>query len=235
MAALPVVEVLPVEGSMVRYTAIHRWGAQTRVFGSQRTVTARDSGLLSLSLVTGGALVKSHITSSLEGRGSSSELFGLSVGGGAEHVDFYTLQDHIGPDTRSDLLYKSALGDAARAVYYGVTRVGLEGRRSDANQENRNLLLSRAAKADSDPVLEILTNDVTRVSHGATAGPVDEEELFYIQSRGLTREGAVSLLVRGFLSEPLDRGIGWANDSLREELNGLVEAKLTSVGAGVES
>ncbi len=230
MVVLPVVEILPGPGSIVHYTTLHRWGAQTRVFAEQRTITEGDAALVSLSLATGGRVVKSHVTSSLEGRGSSSELYGLAVGGGEEHLDFYTLQDHVAADTRSDLLFKSALGGRSRAVYYGLTRVGLEARRSDANQENRNLLLSRAAKADSDPVLEILTNDVTRVSHGATAGPVNDEELFYIQSRGLTREGAMGLLVRGFLGEVLDRTK--PEDALREELTALVEAKLRALGAG---
>ncbi len=230
IAVLPAVELLVGPGAVVSYTSLHRWGARTRVFAEQRAVTEPNSDVRSLSLVTGGRLVKSHITSSLEGRGSSSEIYGLSVGGGDEHTDFYTLQDHVAEDTRSDLLIKSALGDRSRAVYYGLTKVGLGARRADANQENRNLLMSRAAKADSDPVLEILTNDVTRVSHGATAGPVDEEELFYIQSRGLTREGAVGLLVRGFLGEPLDRsGLG---EGIRNELSELVEAKLQAVGAG---
>ncbi|MBH77342.1 MAG: hypothetical protein CL897_03835 [Dehalococcoidia bacterium] len=229
LAALPVVELLVGPGAVVHYTSLHHWGTKTRVFSEQRAITERDSAVRSLSLVTGGLLVKSHIASSLEGRGSSSELYGLSVGASDEHIDFYTLQDHIAEDTRSDLLFKSALGDRSRAVYYGVTKVGLEGRRSDANQENRNLLLSRSAKADSDPVLEILTNDVARVSHGATAGPVDEEELFYIQSRGLTREGAVELLVRGFLGEPLDRSA--LVESVRQELNAVIEAKLQALGA----
>ncbi len=229
MAVLPAVELLAGPGAVISYTSLHRWGARTRVFAGQRAVTERDADVRSLSLVTGGRLVKSHITSSLEGRGSSSEIYGLAVGAGDEHTDFYTVQDHVAEDTRSDLLIKSALGERSRAVYYGLTKVGLGARRADANQENRNLLLSRAAKADSDPVLEILTNDVTRVSHGATAGPVDEEELFYIQSRGLTREGAVGLLVRGFLGEPLDRsGHG---EAVREELSALVEAKLRALGA----
>ena len=230
IAALPAVEILVGPGAAVNYTSLHRWGARTRVFAEQRTLTERDAAVTSLSVVTGGRLVKSHITSSLEGRGSSSELYALSVGGGNEHLDFYTLQDHIGADTRSDLLFKSAMGERSRAVYYGLTRVGLEARRADANQVNRNLLLSRAAKADSDPVLEILTNDVTRVSHGATAGPVDDEELFYIQSRGLTRENAVGLLVRGFLNEVLERSM--RDEAVREELSALVEAKLQALGAG---
>ncbi len=230
LAALPAVEILVGPGAAVSYTSLHRWGAQTRVFATQRALTERNAAVTSLSLVTGGRIVKSHITSSLEGRGSSSELYGLSVGGGAEHIDFDTLQDHVAADTRSDLLFKAGLGGRSRAVYYGVTRVGLGARGADANQVNRNLLLSRTAKADSDPVLEILTNDVKRVSHGAAAGPVNDEELFYIQSRGLTREDAVGLLVRGFLGEVLDRGTH--SEDVREDLTTLVEAKLQTLGRG---
>ena len=205
LLVLPVVELVPGPGSSIRYTVIHRWGENTRVFSEQRTITARDSSITSLAVAVGGAVVKSHIESSLEGRGSSSELLALTYGYADQHIDFYTLQDHIGPDTRSDLLFKAALTDEARSVYYGLTRVGLGARNADANQENRNLILSDGAKADSDPVLEILTNDVIRVSHGATAGPVDQDSLFYLQARGIPYEAAEQMLVQAFLGQVLDR------------------------------
>lgn len=220
---LPVVEVFPGPGSQVRYTTLHRWGNATRVFAEQRAVTERDSQLTTLSVVTGGRVVKSHLVASLEGRGSSSDVLGLGLGAGDEYADFYTVQDHIAPDTRSDLLIKSALEERSEAVYYGLTRVGLGARNADANQENRNLLLSKQAKANSDPVLEILTYDVIRVSHGATAGPVDEEQLYYLESRGLDREAAEDLLVRAFLGQVLDRV---PDETLRAELEAVVEAKL---------
>lgn len=205
MLVLPVVEIVTGEGSEVRYTVLHRWGSATQVISTQRTITAKDAAVTSLAVVTGGALVKSHVTATLEGRGSSSDIFGLFLGDSSEHFDLYTVQDHVAADTRSDLLYKSALRGNARSVYYGLTRVGLEARNADANQENRNLLLGRTAKADSDPVLEIFTNNVIRAAHGATAGPVDESQLFYLEARGLARPAAESLLVSGFLGEVLDR------------------------------
>jgi len=221
--ATPVVEVFPGPGAEVRYTAIYRWGANTRSFGEQRTVTQRDSAFHGLQLALGGRVVKGHIESSLQGRGSTSELLGLGFGTAEQHLDFYTLQDHIGPDTRSDLLFKSALKGRSRAVYYGVTRVGLGANNADANQENRNLLLSREAKADSDPVLEILTSNVIRCSHGATAGPVDEEQLYYLQTRGISRPDAESLLVRAFLGQVIDRVPG---EALRTELETLLDEQL---------
>ncbi len=205
MTVLPAVEILPGPGAEVRYTALHRWGASTAVFTNQKTVTAPDSGIVSLAVVTGGATVKSHTTAALEGRGSSSEIFGLFAGAGSQHFDLYTIQDHIAADTRSDLLYKAALRDRSSSAYYGLTRVGLGARNADASQENKNLLLSTDARADSDPVLEILTSDVIRAAHGATAGPVDERQLFYLEARGIPRHEAEELLVTGFLGEVLDR------------------------------
>jgi Fe-S cluster assembly protein SufD len=221
--ALPDVEIFPGPGSQVQYVSLHRWGPNTVVAGEQRTITDRDSEFLSVSVVTGGRAVKSHITGSLEGRGSSSEVLGLVLGADHEYADFYTLQDHIGPDTRSDLLIKSALEDSSQSVYYGLTRVGLGAKNADANQVNRALLLSKKAKADSDPVLEILTNDVIRVSHGATAGPVDEEQLYYLESRGIPRPAAEDLLVRAFLGQVLARV---PSETVREELEEIVETKL---------
>jgi Fe-S cluster assembly protein SufD len=119
------------------------------------------------------------------------------------------------------------LQDQSRAVYYGLTRVGLGAKNADANQVNRNLLLSKAAKADSDPVLEILTNDVIRVSHGATAGPVDEEQLYYLETRGIPRPKAEDLLIWGFLGQVLDRV---PNEELREELSEVLQEKLGRSG-----
>ncbi len=227
IVVLPVVEIVPGPGSAVRYTALHRWGSRTRIFSEQRTTTERDSAVISLAVVTGGQVVKSHIESSLAGRGSSSELYGLFLGDGHQHIDFYTTQDHIGADTRSDLLFKSALKGESRSVYYGLTRVGLGAKNANANQENRNLLLSRHAKAESDPVLEILTNDVIRVSHGATAGPVDEEQLYYLQTRGIGRPAAEALLVRAFLGQVLDRV---PDEALRDELAAVLEARMEATG-----
>ncbi|MGD9933631.1 MAG: Fe-S cluster assembly protein SufD [Dehalococcoidia bacterium] len=225
IVVMPAVEVLPGPGSVVRHTVIHSWGSNTKVYTEQRMVSERDSEFTSLQVVAGGAVVKGHLESSLVARGSSSELYGVCLGTGNQHADFFTTQDHIGPDTRSDLLFKSALRGHARSVYYGMTRVGLGAKNADANQENRNLLLSDTAKADSDPVLEILTSDVIRVSHGATAGPVDEEQLYYLQTRGIPYEAAEALLVRAFAGQVLDRV---PEESLRDELSAVLDARWDS-------
>jgi Fe-S cluster assembly protein SufD len=224
LVALPVVEIVPGAGAEVRYYAVHNWGANSKVFMHQRFAgTNRDASFQNLQVVLGGEVVKGHLESSLVERGTSSELLGVAYGVSSEHSDFFTLQDHIGPDTRSDLVYKSALTDRAQAVYYGLTRVGLGAKNADAAQENRNLLLSKTARADSDPVLEILTADIIRASHGATAGPVDQEQLFYMQARGIPYKEAESMLVRAFLEEVFGRV---PDESLREELTERLEAKL---------
>ena len=228
--ATPIVEIFAGPGSTINYTSIHRWGTETQSFGNQQAITEDNSQIKSLSLAVSGKVVKQHIGATLKGRGSASEMYGAGYGSGmgkgVEHIDFYTLQDHIAKDTFSDLLFKSALGGKSRSVYYGITRIGENARNSSANQQNRNLLLSPTAKADSDPVLEILTNDVQRVSHGATVGPVENEQLFYLQSRGLTLAQAVDLLIQGFFLEILDR---IPDDQLRQELESLVESSNNTV------
>lgn len=224
IVVLPVAEVIPGPGSEVRHYVIHRWGSRTRVFLNQRFLGAgRDAEYKSLQMVLSGAVVKGHLESTMQERGTASELLGVTYGTGNTDADFFTLQDHVGPDTRSDLKYKSALKDDARAVYYGLTRVGLGARNADANQENRNLLLSKSARADSDPVLEILTSDIIRASHGATAGPVDQEQLFYLQARGIRRPEAEALLVTAFLEDVLARV---PDESVRNELIAMLEEKL---------
>ncbi len=224
IVVLPVAEVVPGPGAEVRHYVVHRWGPKTRVFLNQRFLGAgRDAAYKSLHMVLGGAVVKGHLESTMQERGTASELLGVAYGLGNTNADFYTLQDHVGPDTRSDLKYKSALKDEARAVYYGLTRVGLGARNADANQENRNLLLSKSARADSDPVLEILTSDIIRASHGATAGPVDQEQLFYLQARGIPRAEAEALLVTAYLEDVLARV---PDEAIRGELIALLEEKL---------
>jgi len=142
---------------------------------------------------------------SLEGEGARAELLGLSLGDGDQHFDYVTLQDHIAPRTTSDLLFKAALAGRASEVWQGTVRIEKGAGGSDANQTSRNLLLSEHAKAAPIPVLEIEAYDVLRCSHGATAGPLDEEQLFYLESRGIPPAEAERLLVEAFFRQVLDR------------------------------
>jgi len=198
-------EVFLEEAASVGYVALQQWGIETWQFANQRFHLDRDSHLNMVDVALGGRMARLQVEAILEGPGSSAELKGLFFGTGDQAFDFRTLQDHVGPHTTSDLLFKGALRDRAKSVYVGVVRVEPEARGSSSNQANRNLLLSEKAKATSEPILEILNNDILRCSHGATVGPVDPEHLFYLESRGIPHSVAERMLVQGFLGEVLDR------------------------------
>jgi Fe-S cluster assembly protein SufD len=144
------------------------------------------------------------MAASLEGPGARSDMLGLYFAQGTQHFDHNTRQDHKVPHATSDLLYKGALYDKTRAIFRGIIKVFPQAQRTDAYQTNRNLLLSDKAEATSLPNLEIEADDV-RCSHAATVGHLDQEELFYIMSRGVTRREAERLVVFGFFGEVLER------------------------------
>jgi FeS assembly protein SufD len=198
-----VTEFVVGEGADLHHYAVQRWGSHVQDVSVQRTHLDKAARSTTLTAGIGGALQKWWIDARIEGAGAESNMYGVFFGTGSQHMDVITLQDHIGAHTTSDLLYKSALKDRAIGAYYGLTRVGPDARGTAANQEDRNLLLSPKAKADADPVLEILTSDVIRCGHGASAGPVDQEQLFYLECRGLPRPQAERLLVHGFLNQVL--------------------------------
>jgi Fe-S cluster assembly protein SufD len=218
-----VVEVIAEADSRVRLLFDLHWGRETREFTTVRVRAGRGADVQVATLAMGGAVVKQHVEGLLEGEGAVCTIRGVAVGDGTEHFDFVTLQDHIGPRTVSDVEIKTALAGASKSIYYGVTRVEETAAGAEANQENRNLLLSKRAKADADPVLEILTNEVIRCGHGATVGPVDRDSLFYLQSRGLDRRQALTLLVVGFFQSVLG---DVAYEGLAEELTAEVKRKL---------
>jgi Fe-S cluster assembly protein SufD len=139
----------------------------------------------------------------LEGRGAQADLLGLVDGRGRQYVDFETLQEHFGDATRSDLVIHNALRDRSSANFTGLIRINKSAHQTESSQEQKNILLSERSKADSDPKLEILNNDVVRCTHGAAVGPVDQEMVFYLQSRGLDRPEAEQLIVEGFFQSTL--------------------------------
>lgn len=220
-----VIEVLADADSKVRVLIDDRWGDETREFTTARSRLGRNADVQIASLALGGRIVKQTVEALVEGEGANSTIRGVALGDGQQHFDFVTLQDHIGPKSTSDVEIKAALAGASRSIYYGITRVEVSAKGSQANQANRNLLLSSEAKADSDPVLEILTSDVIRCGHAATVGPVDEEALFYLQSRGLPRRAAFQLLVAGFFQSVVE---DIPVEGLAEDLEAFVVAKLAN-------
>ena len=199
-----VVEVDAASAADVQYVALQQYGRGVHHLSTQRTVARRDANLDTLVVNLGATVARIDLGSSLDGPGSRSDLLGLYFARDGQHFDHETRQDHKVPNASSDLLYKGALGDRSRAIFRGLIRVWPGAQRTDAYQTNRNLILSRDAEATSLPNLEIEADDV-RCSHAATVGQLDEEEMFYIMSRGIPRHEAERLVVFGFFDDVLDR------------------------------
>jgi Fe-S cluster assembly protein SufD len=197
-------EIFVGEGADVGYVSIQKWGRHAWHLADQRARLEKDSRLRLFNITLGGRFSKTRVEASLVGPGSSAELKGIYFASGEQFFDFHTLQDHQVGNTTSDLLFKGALQDSARAVYAGLIRIEKGAARSDAYQANRNLVLSEHARATSIPMLEIDNNDV-RCTHGATVGPVDPMSMFYLQSRGIPATTAKRMIVQGFFGEVLER------------------------------
>jgi Fe-S cluster assembly protein SufD len=198
------VEILVREGAKVEYVSLQNLSQRTWHFAAHHARVERDAELDWVAGGFGSAKGKVWIKNDLAGRGATSRVTGAYFADGTQHLDYDTFQRHIAPDTTSDFAFKGALRDTARAVWRGMIRVEEGAQKTNAYQENRNLLLSKTAHADSIPGLEILANDV-RCTHGATLGQVDREQLFYLMARGLSRSEAERLIVRGFFQDVLDR------------------------------
>jgi len=212
------------EGAHVQYVSLQRWADTTFNFTLQRAAIGRDAELASLSVVLGSKVTKSWVEAALLEPGASARLSGIMFGGGQQRFHHHTLQDHQAASTNSDLLFKGALVDQARSEFSGLIRVHPDAWKTDAYQANRNLLLSPNARADSMPKLEILNNDV-RCTHGATVGPIDPEQLFYLMSRGLSQAAAEWMIVQGFF-EPLIERIPL--ESVRAKVRLAVDEKLST-------
>jgi Fe-S cluster assembly protein SufD len=189
----------------LRYVQLQRYNQAVWNFSTQRATLARDASLRTLNVARGGRVSRNSVQVFLDGRGSQADLLGIVDVDGRQHVDFQTLQEHSGDATRSDLVIHNALRDRSSANFTGLIRINKSARQTESSQEQKNILLSDSAKADSDPKLEILNNDVIRCTHGAAVGPVDSEMIFYLQSRGLERLAAEQLIVDGFFKSTLSR------------------------------
>jgi Fe-S cluster assembly protein SufD len=198
------VEIFVHDGAKVEYVNVQSLSRNTWLFGACHAQVERDAELDWVAGGFGSSRGKVWIQNDLVGRGAMSRVTGAYFADGAQHLDYDTYQRHAAPDTTSDFAFKGALRDTASAVWRGMIHVDEGAQKTNAYQENRNLLLSKTAHANSIPGLEILANDV-RCTHGATLGQVDREQLFYLMARGLSRAEAERLIVRGFFQDVLDR------------------------------
>jgi Fe-S cluster assembly protein SufD len=199
-----IAEIVVGDGAHVRYASIQEWGTGVTHLGVQRARVGRDADFRSLAVGFGASLARAEAETVLAEPGGFSEMLGVFFADETQHFDHRSVQDHVAENCSSDLLYKGALRDHSRAVYSGWVHVRPGAQKTNAMQTSRNMVLSESAKADAIPNLEIEANDV-RCGHAASVGPVEEETLFYLQSRGIARDEAERLVVTGFFQEVLDR------------------------------
>ena len=223
---VPVLEIRAAQSARVNYVAINQLGEKTWKIGHQQSVGHRDSTTRLNTIALGGDYARVRAETRLVEQGASAQQMALYFASKTQMHDFRTLQIHDAPRTHSELLFKGAVGGTARSVYTGLIKIGKTAAHSEAFQTNRNLTLGEGAWAESVPNLEIETNEV-KCSHASTVGSIDEEQRFYLESRGIAPDVAERLIVFGFFNDVLDRlprGIDTA------PLRAAVSAKLDAEG-----
>ncbi len=204
ISVLSVSEQFVGRNAELSHLLIQTWDKGTAGHVTSRAVVEAD-GRLNASLISlGGAHYKADVGAVLDGVNAISHITGMGLCHGRQAMDHHTFHDHRHPHTESELEFKVALTGRAKSAYTGLIRIGETAEKSEAYQECRNLLLSSRAQTETIPELEILTNDV-RCSHGATSGPLDPEQLFYLKSRGISQAEAIALMVRGFFENAIIR------------------------------
>ena len=216
------VEAFVGDDAKLSYATLQDWGRNVYHYANHRARVGRNAELQWIQTMLGSRMAKANAYFDLAGAGARAFVHGFMFGDQRQHFHLHTLQRHLVEQTTSDLLIKCCLKDRARSIYQGLIQVSEGAQRTDAYQANRNLLLSDLARADSIPGLEILANDV-RCTHGATIGHVDDEQLYYLMTRGLPRLEAQRLVVEGFFAPVLDR---IPLDDVREQLRREIEHKL---------
>lgn len=198
------IEITVGAGAQLRYVNLQNWGNRFWHFAHQKAVVQAGGKLQWTIGALGGKLAKVNQHVALAGRQAEAQVNGVMFTEDHQHFSYHTLQHHQAPQCRSDLLYEGAQQGQSRTVWRGMIKVDKQAHKTDGYQRNDNLMLSAEARADSIPGLEIEADDV-RCTHGATAGRVEDEMIFYAQSRGLTRNEAIRTIVAGFFQKVFDR------------------------------
>jgi Fe-S cluster assembly protein SufD len=201
---VPVTEIAVGRAARVGHLTVQQLGLATWQLGLQVASVEAEASLRTTTVGFGGDYARLRTDCRMVGRGATGELDAVYFGEGDQTLDFRTFQDHVAPDCTSNLLFKGAVGGRSRSVYTGMIRVGKDARGTNAFQTNRNVKLSDGAWAESVPNLVIENNDV-RCSHASAVGPIDEEQRFYLESRGVPTDEAERLIVSGFFDEVLGR------------------------------
>ncbi|MBK8576678.1 MAG: Fe-S cluster assembly protein SufD [Elusimicrobia bacterium] len=219
------VEIVVGENAEVTYVNLQAPRAKRQSFPFQNARLARDARLTTLASALGGHLSRADFGSQLQGPGAKANLYGLVFGDGDQRFTHHTRQEHQAPHTSSDLLFKAALLDQARSIFTGMIRIEKTATKSEAYQASKNVLLSRNARANAIPMLEILTDDV-KCGHGAAVGGLDDDQRFYLMSRGLDPHEAERAMVEGFFEDILLRV---PVPSLHERWRAMIDKKLAGV------
>jgi len=196
------VEIVGLADSRTRYVSLQRQAAGMHSYQTHRARIERGATMLTIPLAFGGSLSKQNFGVILDGAGAESNMYGLLFGTDRQHFDNHTLHHHTSGQTRSNIDFKVVLSKKAISAYTGLIRIENDAQTCEAYQENRNLLLSEGARAETIPELEILNEDVS-CSHGATVGPIDPTMLFYLSSRGIPKAEAVRMIISGYIASTL--------------------------------
>ena len=225
---VPVVELEVGPAARLGYMNLQQHDHRTWQIAGHVARVERDASLTAASAALGGAYARTRTDIRLVGRGASGDLLSAYFGSGEQILDFRTYQDHAAPDTTSNLLYKGAVGDSARSVYTGLIRVRPDARGTNAFQTNRNLKLGNDAWAESVPNLQIENNEV-KCSHASAVSPVDADQIFYLESRGVPTAAAERLIVAGFFDEvitalPVPLAAACVRAAINRKLDRLLES-----------
>ena len=218
-----VTEIFLEKDSKLNYTNLQLYSKQTVSHLFQRVKINENAELTNVIISLGGKISKADLGTELCGPCSGVVINGIVLGDDVQKFDHHTTIEHNAPNTKSDLNFRVALKDKSRSAYTGNLKIAHEAIKSDAHQENRNLLLSEDAKAESIPELEILTNDVTRCNHGVTVGQVDKDQLYYLMTRGLEQKESERIIIEGFMEPTLSK---ISDEHLREKITLRIKAKL---------
>jgi Fe-S cluster assembly protein SufD len=217
-----IVEIYVGDAAKLQFIELQSWGEHVWNFSHERIHVARDGNLEWIFAAVGSHITKNFSELDLIGQGAVGKMSGFYFTEGNQHLDHDTQQNHLAPNTTSDLLFKGALKDQSRSVWQGMIYVAPGAQKTDGYQANRNLVLSKTARADSIPGLEILADDV-RCTHGATVGKIDPEPIFYLKSRGIPEDEAIRMLVEGFF-DPIMQRIPY--DGVRVRLQNSIHEKM---------
>jgi Fe-S cluster assembly protein SufD len=221
-------ELVVGDAAHLRYVCGQGLSERSWVFGAQRGTVGRDGSLDWVALGFGSRSGHVLMETRLAGEGADARVTGAYACHGRQHIDFDTTQEHVAPNTTSDLAFRGVLQGRSSAVWKGNIIVDPGAQKTDAFQESRNLLISKRAHADAIPGLEIQANDV-RCTHAAAVAQVDPEQLFYLRSHGLPEETAKRLVIEGFLAALVER---FPEGSVRETLAATLERRLELILAG---